>query len=163
MTPIGTAPHGRSRQPGARRGLGYVGETAHSLGVQPRALPALADGAAIGVAVVAIRLSARSPKANALAAELNAGWLSVLSIVVIDTGIDRLVARTPVPPPRRAPDSWSRLIQQEHTSPRQASRPSQTATAEIPRPMVGSSHHPPDQAVMTPNPSNTAAAWAPQR
>lgn len=76
-------------------GLGFVGITAHSLGVLAAGVDYLADAAAIGVAVAAIRLSARHPKANALAAALNAGWLFVLSILVIATGIDRFVAGTP--------------------------------------------------------------------
>lgn len=76
-------------------GLGYVGLRAHSLGVLAAGVDYLADAAAIGVAVAAIRLSARFPKANALAAALNAGWLLVLSILVIATGIDRLIAGTP--------------------------------------------------------------------
>jgi cobalt-zinc-cadmium efflux system protein len=76
-------------------GLGYVGVSAHSLGVLAAGVDYLADAAAIGVAVVAIRLSARFPKANALAAALNAGWLFVLSVVVIASGIDRLLTGTP--------------------------------------------------------------------
>lgn len=76
-------------------GLAYVGVTAHSLGVLATGVDYLADAAAIGFAVVAIRLSARFPKANALAAAVNAGWLFVLSILVIATGIDRLAVRAP--------------------------------------------------------------------
>ncbi|HVB06617.1 MAG TPA: cation transporter [Acidimicrobiales bacterium] len=76
-------------------GLAYVGVTAHSLGVLAAGVDYLADAAAIGVAVIAIRLTARFPKANALAAAVNAGWLFVLSLLVIATGIERLVARTP--------------------------------------------------------------------
>lgn len=76
-------------------GLAYVGATAHSLGVLAAGVDYLADAAAIGIAVFAIRLSARFPKANALAAAVNAGWLLVLSILVIATGIDRLVTHPP--------------------------------------------------------------------
>lgn len=76
-------------------GLGYVGVSAHSLGVLAAGLDYLADAAAIGVAVLAIRLSARFPKANILAAALNAGWLFVLSILVVATAIDRLAVRPP--------------------------------------------------------------------
>ncbi|MBO0892906.1 MAG: cation transporter, partial [Acidimicrobiales bacterium] len=76
-------------------GLGYVGVSAHSLGVLAAGLDYLADAAAIGVAVLAIRLSARFPKANILAAALNAGWLFVLSILVVATAIDRLALRPP--------------------------------------------------------------------
>jgi cobalt-zinc-cadmium efflux system protein len=67
----------------------------HSLGVLAAGVDYLADAAAIGVAVLAIRLTARFPKANALAAAVNAGWLFVLCTLLIATGIGRLVAGTP--------------------------------------------------------------------
>ena len=76
-------------------GLAYVGVTAHSLGVLAAGVDYLADAAAIGVAIGAIRLSVHYPKANALAAVVNAGWLFVLSVLVIATGSDRLANRTP--------------------------------------------------------------------
>jgi len=76
-------------------GLAYVGLTAHSLGVLAAGVDYLADAAAITIAVFAIRLSARFPKANALAVVVNAGWLFVLSIIVIATGIDRLATHPP--------------------------------------------------------------------
>ncbi len=75
-------------------GLTYVGVTAHSLGVLAAGIDYLADAAAIGVAILAIQLSGRFPKANAFAAAANAGWLFVLSMLVIASGIDRLVAPT---------------------------------------------------------------------
>jgi cobalt-zinc-cadmium efflux system protein len=76
-------------------GLAYVGATAHSLGVLAAGVDYLADAAGIGIAVSAIRLSARFPKANALAAAVNAGWLFVLSLLMIATGIDRLATHPP--------------------------------------------------------------------
>ena len=76
-------------------GLAYVGVTAHSLGVLAASVDYLADSAAIGVAILAIRLAARYPRANALAAAVNAGWLFVLSVLVIVTGIDRVANHTP--------------------------------------------------------------------
>lgn len=76
-------------------GLAYVGLTAHSLGVLAAGVDYLADAAAIGVALLAIRLSTRFQRANALAAAVNAGWLLVLSVLVIATAIDRLASGTP--------------------------------------------------------------------
>lgn len=76
-------------------GLVYVGVTARSLGVSAAGLDYLADAAGIGVAVVAIRLSGRFPRANALAAAVNVGWLLVLSLLVIAIGIDHLAVGTP--------------------------------------------------------------------
>ena len=67
-------------------GLAYVGMTAHSLGVLAAGIDYLADAAAIGVAVFAIRLSARFRRRTRVAAAANAGWLFVLSILVIATG-----------------------------------------------------------------------------
>lgn len=46
---------------------------------------------------------------------------------------------------------------QQQSSPRQASRPSRTATAATARPMSGSSHHQPNQALAT-RPTRTAPA-----
>src|ERR1700722_672281 len=73
-------------------GLAYVGVTAHSLGVLAAGVDYMADAAAIVVAVIAIRLTERFPKANALAAAVNAGWLFVLSILVVASGLDRLAS-----------------------------------------------------------------------
>lgn len=75
--------------------LAYVGLTAHSLGILAAGIDYLADAAAIAVAIFAIRLSDRYARANLFAAMLNAGWLLVLSLLVVASGIDRLVSRTP--------------------------------------------------------------------
>ena len=76
-------------------GLVIVGVTAHSLGVLAAGADYLADAAAIGVAIVAIRVSDRHPRANAFAALVNGGWLLVLSILIVAGGVDRLVSGTP--------------------------------------------------------------------
>jgi cobalt-zinc-cadmium efflux system protein len=76
-------------------GLAVVGITAHSLGVLAASADYLADAAGIGVAILAIKLSARLPRANAFAAAVNAGWLFVISVLVIASGIDRLVTGVP--------------------------------------------------------------------
>jgi len=83
--------------------LAAVGAGAHSLGVIAVAADYLADAAAIGVAVMAIWLAGRPPtsarpqgypKATAWAALVNAGWLLVLSVLVMAAAIQRLVAGT---------------------------------------------------------------------
>jgi len=80
-----------------------VGVEAHSLGVVAAAVDYLADAAAIGVSLVAIRLArlpptARRPtgypKATTWAALVNAGWLLVLSVLVIVAAARRLVSGT---------------------------------------------------------------------
>lgn len=80
-----------------------VGLGAHSLGVLSAGVDYFADAAAIGVSLVAIRLSARSPsaarpqgypRATAWAALVNAGWLLALSLLVIVAAVGRLVAGT---------------------------------------------------------------------
>lgn len=76
-------------------GLASVGITAHSLGVLAAGADYLADAAAIGVAIVAIRISDRHPGANTFAALVNGGWLLLLSILIVAGGIDRLAAGTP--------------------------------------------------------------------
>lgn len=73
-------------------GLVVVGVAAHSLGVLAEGADYLADAAAIGVSLVAIRLSDRSPtekrpngypKATTVAALINGGWLLILSVLII--------------------------------------------------------------------------------
>jgi cobalt-zinc-cadmium efflux system protein len=80
-----------------------VGVEADSLGVVAAAVDYLADAAAIGVSLVAIRLSSLPPtaerpngypKATTWAALVNAGWLLVLSALVIVAAVRRLVAGT---------------------------------------------------------------------
>jgi cation diffusion facilitator family transporter len=80
-----------------------VGVQAHSLGVLAAGVDYLADAAAIGVSLVAIRLASLPPtsgrpigypKATAWAALVNAGWLLLLSALVIATAGRRLVAGT---------------------------------------------------------------------
>ena len=85
-------------------GLVVVGLTAHSLGVLAAGADYLGDAAAIGVSLFAIWLTARPPtatrphgypKATAIAAGINAGWLAILSVLVTVGAIDRLTTRTP--------------------------------------------------------------------
>jgi len=80
-----------------------VGLGAHSLGVLAAGVDYLADAAAIVVSLVAIRLSARPPsaarpqgypRATTWAALVNAGWLLMLSVLVIVSAVRRLVAGT---------------------------------------------------------------------
>ncbi|MBV8929597.1 MAG: cation transporter [Mycobacteriaceae bacterium] len=79
--------------------LAIVGLAAHSLGVLAAGVDYLADAAAIGVSLLAIRLSrrpvrhgARHPEPTHLAALINAGWLLVLNIGVVIAAIRRLVS-----------------------------------------------------------------------
>ena len=81
-------------------GLVVVGIVGHSLGVLAAGADYLADAAAIGVSLVAIRLAALPPTtsrpqgfpmATTWAALVNAGWLLVLSVVIMGAGIQRLV------------------------------------------------------------------------
>lgn len=83
--------------------LAAVGIGAHSLGVMSEGADYLADAAAIGVALAAIWLSGRPPTvarphgyptATAWAAVVNAGWLLVLSVLLIAASVRRLVAGT---------------------------------------------------------------------
>jgi cobalt-zinc-cadmium efflux system protein len=85
-------------------GLVVVGLTAHSLGVLAAGADYLGDAAAIAVSLFAIWLAARPPtakrphgypKATAIAALVNGGWLLILSAVVTVGAVDRLATRTP--------------------------------------------------------------------
>jgi cobalt-zinc-cadmium efflux system protein len=85
-------------------GLVIVGLRAHSLGVLAAGGDYLADAAAIGVSLLAIRLSRRPPSptrpdgypnATNLAALINAGWLLVLCLIVILTAARRLAVGAP--------------------------------------------------------------------
>jgi cobalt-zinc-cadmium efflux system protein len=69
-----------------------VGATAHSAGLWSEALDYLADAAAISVSILAIRLASRHPRAPIVAAGVNAGWLLVLSLLVIGGSIVRLAS-----------------------------------------------------------------------
>ena len=84
-------------------GLVAVGLSSHSLGVLAEGVDYLADTAAIAVSLLAIWLSNRPstvkhphgyPRATTVAAALNAGWLLVLSLLVLAGAIDRLVTGT---------------------------------------------------------------------
>src|SRR6266851_6674133 len=85
-------------------GLVAVGVTAHSLAVVAEGSDYLLDAAGVGVALLAIRLSARPasraqpegyPNASSLAALINGGWLLILELLVAGAAVDRLVTRTP--------------------------------------------------------------------
>ena len=76
-----------------------VGITANSVGVYAEAADSLADAAAIGVSLLAIRLAARPPtprhpqghpRATRYAALVNAGWLLILYLLVAAGALDRL-------------------------------------------------------------------------
>lgn len=80
-----------------------VGVTAHSLAVLAEGGDYLLDAAGVGVALLAIRLSARppssarregAPKAPNVAALINAGWLLVLEAIVAAAALDRLITGT---------------------------------------------------------------------
>jgi cobalt-zinc-cadmium efflux system protein len=71
-------------------GLVVVGLSSHSLGVLAEGADYLADAAAIGVSLIAIRLTQRYRKATAVAALVNGGWLLVLSLLVIAGAVERL-------------------------------------------------------------------------
>ena len=84
-------------------GLVMVGVTAHSLAVLAEGGDYLLDAAGVGVALLAIRLSAggasrtgqrRHPNATSLAALINAGWLLILELLVAIAGVSRLLTRT---------------------------------------------------------------------
>ena len=77
-----------------------VGITAHSLAVLAEGSDYLLDAAGVGVALLAIRLSARSaggarPAATDVAALVNCGWLLVLEVLVVGAAAERLITRTP--------------------------------------------------------------------
>jgi cobalt-zinc-cadmium efflux system protein len=81
-----------------------VGVTAHSLGVLAEGCDYLLDAVGVGVALLAIRLSARAASrarpegrldATRVAALVNAGWLLILELLVASAAVDRLINRTP--------------------------------------------------------------------
>jgi cobalt-zinc-cadmium efflux system protein len=85
-------------------GLVMVGVTAHSLAVLAEGSDYLLDAVGVGVALLAIRLSARPasrirpqgrPDATSLAALANAGWLLILELLVASAAADRLFTRPP--------------------------------------------------------------------
>jgi cobalt-zinc-cadmium efflux system protein len=85
-------------------GLVTVGVTAHSLAVLAAGSDYLLDAAGVGVALLAIRLSARPasrarpvgyPSATSAAALVNAGWLLILELLVATAAVDRLLTGTP--------------------------------------------------------------------
>jgi cobalt-zinc-cadmium efflux system protein len=81
-------------------GLAVVGIGAHSLGVLAEGGDYLLDAAGAGLALLAIRLSARGARGGGLgptgtAALINAGWLLALELIVAGVSIDRLATRTP--------------------------------------------------------------------
>jgi cobalt-zinc-cadmium efflux system protein len=81
-------------------GLVVVGIGAHSLGVLAEGGDYLLDAAGAGLALLAIRLSARGARGRGLgptgtAALINAGWLLALELIVAGVSIDRLTTRTP--------------------------------------------------------------------
>jgi cobalt-zinc-cadmium efflux system protein len=80
-----------------------VGRAAHSLAVLAAGVDYLADAAAIGVSLFAIRLASRPssrarpdgyPNATNIAAVVNAGWLLVLNIAITVAAIQRLAVGT---------------------------------------------------------------------
>ena len=81
-------------------GLAVVGAGAHSLGVLAEGGDYLLDAAGAGLALLAIRLSARGAHGGHMgltgaAALVNAGWLLLLELIVVGAAIDRLATRTP--------------------------------------------------------------------
>jgi cobalt-zinc-cadmium efflux system protein len=85
-------------------GLAAVGARAHSLAVLAAGGDYLLDAAGVGVALLAIWLSARPasssrpagyPNATNIAALINGGWLLALELLVGGAALDRLVTRTP--------------------------------------------------------------------
>jgi cobalt-zinc-cadmium efflux system protein len=83
--------------------LVIVGLAAHSLAVLAAGVDYLADAAAIGVSLLAIRLASRPPRrarpdgypnATNVAAVVNAGWLLVLNIAITGAAIQRLASGT---------------------------------------------------------------------
>lgn len=77
-----------------------VGITAHSLAVLAEGSDCLLDAAGVGVALLAIGLSARPagrarPAATDVAALVNCGWLLVLEVLVVGAAAERLITRTP--------------------------------------------------------------------
>jgi cobalt-zinc-cadmium efflux system protein len=84
-------------------GLLVVGISANSLGVLAEGVDYLADAAAIGVSLLAVRVSKLPPTptrprgypmATTWAAGVNAGWLLVLSIAILAGAAGRLITGT---------------------------------------------------------------------
>lgn len=84
-------------------GLLAVAVTAHSLAVLAEGGDYLLDAAGVGVALLALRLSARPATgvrrrgrwdATSVAALINAGWLLVLELLVVAAAADRLISGT---------------------------------------------------------------------
>ncbi|WP_284762535.1 cation diffusion facilitator family transporter [Arthrobacter sp. efr-133-R2A-63] len=84
-------------------GLVVVGISANSLGVLAEGADYLADAAAIGVSLLAVRVSKLPPTptrphgypmATTWAAGVNAGWLLVLSIAILAGAAGRLITGT---------------------------------------------------------------------
>lgn len=80
-----------------------VGVTAHSLAVLAEGTDYLLDATGVGVALLAIRLSARplrgvrrdgALKGSSVAALINSGWLLVLEVFVAAAAVDRLTTGT---------------------------------------------------------------------
>ena len=85
-------------------GLVIAGVSAHSLAVLAEGGDYLLDTAGVGVALLALRLSARpassgragrNPRATSIAALVNAGWLLLLELVVAGVAAMRLITGTP--------------------------------------------------------------------
>jgi cobalt-zinc-cadmium efflux system protein len=79
-------------------GLVLVGLASHSLGVLAAGGDYIGDAAAIGVSIMALRLSRHKhghPKATSYAALVNAGFLLCVTTIVIIEAIRRLTTRTP--------------------------------------------------------------------
>jgi len=83
--------------------LVVVGWAAHSVGVLAEGVDYLADAAGIGVSLLALHLSHRAttarrpdgfPRAGAFAALVNAGWLLILTVLVVAGAADRLITGT---------------------------------------------------------------------
>jgi cobalt-zinc-cadmium efflux system protein len=81
-----------------------VGARAHSLAVLAEGGDYLLDAAGVGVALLAIQLSARPasrgrpqgyPNAKSIAALVNGGWLLALELLVAGAAVNRLVTGTP--------------------------------------------------------------------
>ena len=80
-----------------------VGVRSHSLAVLAAGGDYLLDAAGVGIALLAIHVSARRasrrmsegrPNATSIAALINSGWLLVLELLVAAAAIDRLLTRT---------------------------------------------------------------------
>jgi len=81
-----------------------VGVAAHSIAVLAEGSDYLLDAAGVGVALLAIHLSARPasharpqgyPNATSIAALINGGWLLVLELLVASAATYRLITHTP--------------------------------------------------------------------